>query len=118
METVMENDEYAAPSDSSPGTSESNSDKSPTNSSKNSKSVPAEVVGKIAGRSLSYLDTLLTMLQSQLSEIKSSGGGVKLFQRDDGLVILILGTRLCPGHQIIHSDLGCPLCQYGALSNN
>jgi hypothetical protein len=58
----------------------------------------------------SSLTALLTMLQSQLSEIKSAGANVRLFQRSDGVGILLTGVNFCPRHQIIHSGTTCPIC--------
>src|SRR5262245_53456837 len=63
------------------------------------------------GPTLSLLGFLLSQLQSQLAEIKHRGGvGVRMFQRNDGLAVLLPDVRLCDQHQILHDGAaGCPL---------
>jgi hypothetical protein len=36
---------------------------------------------------------------------------VRIFQRDDGLAILLGGVKLCSTHHLIHSGTACPICQ-------
>lgn len=106
----MENAGFADRSGSSPNLAESNSAKSQPISIDSLESAQGEAVGEVAGRNLTYLDSLLTMLQSQLSEIKSAGVNVRLFQRSDGVGILLTGVSFCLRHQIIHSGTTCPIC--------
>ena len=106
----MENAGFGDRSGSSPNLAESNSAKSQPISTDNLESAQGEAVGELAGRNLNYLDALLTMFQSQLSEIKSAGVNVRLFQRKDGVGILLTGISFCQRHQIMHDGTTCPIC--------
>lgn len=57
-----------------------------------------------------FLNALLSQLQSQLSEISERAGNVRLFQRKDGLGILLTDVQLCPRHQLMHGGQQCPMC--------
>jgi hypothetical protein len=92
----------------------SNSESSAPNSKPNSEQDLGEVATKRAVRTPRLLDVLLSQLQSQLGEISdvsSEGVAVRIFQRDDGLAILLGGVMLCPTHHLIHSGSVCPICK-------
>jgi hypothetical protein len=115
METDMENDALEDHSDSSEiprlGL---NSESSAPNTKPNSSDAPAEVATNRVAPTPTLLDVLLSQLQSQLGEISdvsSEGVAVRIFQRDDGLAILLGGVKLCPIHHLIHSGSACPICQ-------
>lgn len=57
------------------------------------------------------LDAWLSQVQSLLTEIKSRGASVRIFQRSDGLAFLLANVHQCPTHRIIHSGATCPICQ-------
>lgn len=110
METVMESADFADRSGSSRNPAESNSARSRRSLSPNSDPAPVEDAGQLPEPTLSFLNALLTQLQSQLSEINERAGSVRLFQRKDGLGILLMGVSLCPRHQVMHSGQTCPMC--------
>ncbi len=88
----------------------SRSAKSRRRSPGNSTPGPAEAVGMEVEPKLSSLDFLLSMLQSDLGEIADAGGGVKLFNPPDRIIIVLQGIRLCRNHSILHSGQTCPMC--------
>jgi len=106
----MENAGCAGYSDSRPHPPESKSGGLRPNLTPNSGLDLEREDGLSAEQTLSFLNALLTQLQSQLSEINERSGNVRLFQREDGLAILLTNVRLCPTHQIFHSGPMCPMC--------
>jgi len=117
MRTGMENAEFVNTSDSSTTSSrtqaKSNLDKSLQNSKPNSDDAPEKAGIENREMKLKFMDYLLSQLQSQLGEIndrkeEGAGVGVRMFQRDDGLAILLGGVALCPQHHIMHAG-DCPL---------
>jgi len=114
METDMENDALEDRSDSSALRLGSNSESSAPNLKPNSEPDQVEAGTSKAVRTPTLLDVLLSQLQSQLGEISDvsrEGVAVRIFQRDDGLAILLGGVKLCPTHHLIHSGSACPICQ-------
>lgn len=110
METAMENADFGERSDLSSKTFGSNSDGSATNSTPNLGQDLDKDDGVRAERKLSFLDALLSQLQSQLSELSQSGQKVRTFRRSDGLAFLLEGVSLCPKCNIIHTGTSCPHC--------
>jgi hypothetical protein len=110
-----EKDGYVDHSDSSENLRLGSSlESSAPNLKQNSEPDQEEVATSKAARMPSLLDVLLSQLQSQLGEISdvsAEGVAVRIFQRDDGLAILLGSVRLCPSHHIIHSGLVCPICR-------
>lgn len=113
----MENVEFANTSDSSMTNSKrqarSNLESSLQNSKQNSTDAPEKAGIENREPKLKFMDYLLSQLQSQLGEINDRKGegpgvGVRMFQRDDGLAILLGGVALCPLHHIMHAG-DCPL---------
>ena len=87
-----------------------NSEESLQNSPNSYASDPeAEDTNNLATK-LTLLDLLLTQLQSQLAELKNAGVGVRMFQKGEGVGILLEGVKRCAEHHIMHSMAGCPLC--------
>jgi hypothetical protein len=110
MEIVMESADFAGRSGSSRNPAESNSARSRQNLNPNSEPASVEDAGKVPEPTPNFLNALLSQLQSQLSEINERVGNVRLFQRKDGLGILLTGVNLCPRHQVIHGGQTCPMC--------
>lgn len=81
------------------------------NSPTRSANVQAEDAGGKVEPKLSLSDYLLTILQSDLSELKQSGVGVKLYKMAEGTQIALQGVRVCQEHQILHSGLKCHQCE-------
>lgn len=107
----MEKEDFAEPSDSVALRLGLNSDRSAPNSKPNSNDDQGEADIAKAGPTPNFLNAMLSQLQSVLGELRERGVGVRMFQRDDGLAILLEGAMLCSRHQIIHSATGCPICQ-------
>lgn len=89
---------------------ESNSDKSRKNSRKSSKSVPAVDAGSSAETNPNSLNVLLSMLQSNLGEIRDFGGSVRLFDDPNGLIIQLPNVAVCPKCKQIRFGPTCPMC--------
>ena len=110
----MENDALEDRSDSSESPRlGSNSESLPQKSKPNSNGDQVEAGTKRVVQKPTLLDVLLSQLQSQLGEISDlskEGVKVRIFQRDDGLAILLGGVMLCPAHHLIHSGNKCPIC--------
>src|SRR5262245_1143530 len=103
----VEQDAYL---DSSRGRRRSSSARSAKGSEGNSKPGPAADAGAEAETKLSSLDYLLTLLQSDLGEIKDKGGDVRLFAGPYGLTIQLLNVAICKSHKMMHSGQQCPMC--------
>lgn len=63
-----------------------------------------------AGKMLRLSDVLLSQLQALLGDLGEAGAGVRMFERPDGLAILLEEVRVCPAHQIIYKRESCPMC--------
>jgi hypothetical protein len=87
-----------------------NSEESAPNSKPNSEDDQVGADTNSQGPTLKLLDVLLSQFQSQLGEIKEEGVGVRMFERPDGLAILLEAVRVCPAHQIIYKRESCPMC--------
>jgi hypothetical protein len=87
-----------------------NSDRSAGNSRKNSKRGPAKDAGKEVETKLTSLDVLLSILQSDLGEIRDFGGVVQFFSYSDGLMIQLPNVAICHSHKMMHSGTICPMC--------
>jgi hypothetical protein len=104
----LEQDEF---SDSSHAPNpEANSDKSGRKSRKNSKSAQAKDAGDSAEKSPSSLNWLLSVLQSDLGEIRDFGGTVRLFDDPNGLIIQLPNVAICKSHKMMHFGTTCPMC--------
>jgi hypothetical protein len=88
----------------------SNSDGSDPNLKPNSESDRVGADTKSPETMLRLSDVLLSQLQSQLGELGEAGVGVKMFERSDGLAILLEEVRVCSTHQIIYKRESCPMC--------
>src|SRR5262245_15454613 len=111
MKTDMANVEQGGFSDSSHAPNQGkNSDKSSRNSLIDSKSAPAKDDGNSAGPSPSSLNWLLSMLQSDLGEIRDFGGAVRLFDDPNGLIIQLPNVAICKSHKMMHFGPICPMC--------
>lgn len=110
MLTDMENPERDASCDSSQTRRRGKSGKSPKTSQSNSDSAPAEETGAVAEPRLSSLDVLLSILQSDLGEIRDFGGVVRFFSDPNGLIIQLPNVAICQTHKMIHSGEICPHC--------
>ena len=98
-------------SDSSPAQNpEPNSDKSGRKSRRNSKNAPAKDAGASAEKSPSSLNWLLSVLQSDLGEIRDFGGTVRLFDDPNGLIIQLPNVAICHSHKMMHFGGTCPMC--------
>ena len=89
---------------------EANSDKSGRKSPQNSKSAPAKDAGGSAEKSPSSLNWLLSVLQSDLGEIRDFGGSVRLFDDPNGLIIQLPNVAICQNHKMFHFGTTCPMC--------
>lgn len=89
----------------------SNSAKSQMDSPKPSVSGPAEDDGVKAEPTLTLIDYLLTLLQSDLSELKQEGLEMKFYQAGEVLQIALTNVFVCPTHQILHSGRKCHQCK-------
>lgn len=87
-----------------------NSGKSMSESRRNSGTGRAGDAGEEAGPKATSLDLLLSLLQSDLGEIKDRGVDVDFYSHPKGLVILIAGAAICQKHKQIHSGETCPHC--------
>lgn len=111
MKTDTENAERAEFSDSSRAPNRGrNSGKLTKNSRKNSKRGPAKETGEAADTKLTSLDVLLSILQSDLGEIKDFGGAVQFFTYSDGIMIQLPNVAICQNHKMMHSGTTCPMC--------
>lgn len=106
----MENLEPDNHSVSSRGRSEKNSARSRPNSPRNSKSVEVADVGAGAAAKLTSCDILLSQLQSLIGEIKEAGKKVKLYQVENGIMVGLDDSAICPRHKILHDGMTCPHC--------
>lgn len=106
----MESADFAGRSGSSRNPAESNSAKSRRSLKANSEPDQAEDAGQPPEPTPNFLNAMLSQLQSQLSEISERAGNVRLFQRKDGMGILLTGVQLCPHHQLMHCGQQCPMC--------
>lgn len=75
-----------------------------------SKSAPARDAGEPAGPSPSSLNWLLSVLQSDLGEIKDFGGTVRLYGDPNGLIIQLPNVAICQTHKMMHFGPQCPIC--------
>jgi len=89
---------------------EPNSDKSGRKSRQNSKSAPAKDAGASAEKSPNSLNWLLSVLQSDLGEIRDFGGTVRLFDDPNGLIIQLPNVAICHSHKMMHFGGTCPMC--------
>jgi hypothetical protein len=111
MKTDMESAEQGGFSDSSHAPNrEANSDKSARKSRNNSKSAPAKDGGNSAEPNPSSLNWLLSVLQSDLGEIRDFGGVVRLFDDPNGLIIQLPNVAICHSHKMMHFGMACPMC--------
>src|SRR5215510_13012457 len=111
MLTDTENTERAKSSASSRTRRQvGDSDKSPENSRKNSRPGPAKDDGESAGSKLTNLDVLLSLLQSDLGEIRDFGGTVRFYEDPNGLIIQLPNVAICHNHKMMHSGQTCPMC--------
>jgi hypothetical protein len=88
----------------------SNSEESVPNLKLNSESDRVGADTASPERMLKLSDVLLSQLQSQLGDLGEAGVGVRMFERPDGLAILLEAVRVCPTHQIIYKRESCPMC--------
>jgi hypothetical protein len=110
MLTDMENTEREESSGSSQTRRRKNSDKSPPNSPKNSSPAPVAAGGDSPEPKLSSLNFLLTLLQSDLGEIKDKGGTVRMCADPNGLIIQLPNVAICQNHKMMHFGTACPMC--------
>src|SRR5262245_6810489 len=99
MLTDTENTEREEYSGSSQTRRRKNSDKSPPNSRNNSSPGPDAGGGESPEPKLSTLDYLLTLLQSDLGEIRDYGGSIRLFNTPNGLTIQLPNVAICHNHK-------------------
>jgi hypothetical protein len=59
---------------------------------------------------LTSLDLSLSLLQSDLGEIRDRGVSVRFFDDPNGLLIQLPNVRICRIHLMIHSGTTCPIC--------
>lgn len=88
----------------------SNSGRSTRRSRRNSGTGQAGDAGEEAEPKVTSLDLLLSLLQSDLGEIRDRGVDVDFYSHSKGLVILIAGVAICQKHKQIHSGETCPHC--------
>lgn len=86
------------------------SDRLTGNSRKSSRPDPDADAGQDREPRLSSLDVLLSILQSDLGEIRDYGAEVSFYSHQNGLVVLISGAAICQTHKQIHSGETCPHC--------
>jgi hypothetical protein len=111
MLTDMENDEQDKSFDSSRTRRQAGrSDKSRKNLRKNSKTAPARETGETAEPTLSSLDFMLGVLQSDLGEYRDFGGTVRLADDPNGLIIQLPNVAICHSHKMMHFGQKCPMC--------
>ena len=102
-----EREEYSG---SLPTRRRKNSDKSPPSSEKNSSRGPDADDGQSPEPKLSTLNFLLTLLQSDLGEIRDKGGIVRFFDDPNGLIIQLPNVVICKNHKMMHAGPTCPMC--------
>src|SRR5262245_5451170 len=111
MLTDMENDEQDKSFDSSHTRRQvGRSDKSRKNSRKNSEPGPVKETGETAEPSPNSLNWLLSLLQSDLGEIRDFGGTVRFFDDPNGLIIQLPNVAICKNHKMMHFGIACPMC--------
>jgi len=110
MLTDTESTEREEYSGSSQTRRRKNSDKSPANLPKNSSLGPDAGDGQSPEPKLSTLNFLLTLLQSDLGEIKDKGGTVRFFDDPNGLIIQLPNVAICKSHKMMHFGPICPMC--------
>src|SRR5262245_53445639 len=111
MSTDMENEERDKYFDSSPTRRQvGRSDKSRKNLLKNSKTAPVKETGETAEPTLSNLDFMLGVLQSDLGEYRDFGGTVRFYDDPNGLIIQLPNVAICQTHKMMHSGVTCPMC--------
>lgn len=59
---------------------------------------------------LSSLDFLLSVLQSDLGEIRDAGGSVRFFDDPNGLIIQLPNVAICKTHKMMRFGPRCPIC--------
>lgn len=89
---------------------EPNSDKSSQQSRKNSGIAPAKDAGSPAAPNPESLNWMLSVLQSDLGEIKDFGGTVRFFDDPSGLIIQLPNVVICHSHKRMHFGKTCPNC--------
>lgn len=89
---------------------ELNSGKSARKSRKSYSAAQVADAGREAETKLSGLDYLLTLLQSDLGEIRDIGGVVRLYDDPNGLIIQLPNVAICQNHKMMHSGQQCPMC--------
>ena len=87
-----------------------NSDRSARKSQTNSKSGPGKDAGESAETSPASLNWLLSVLQSDLGELRDFGGTVRLFDDPNGLIIQLPNVAICQTHKMMHFGATCPMC--------
>ena len=86
------------------------SDKSTSNSRRNLKRDQDVDAGKSVETKLTSLDVLLSILQSDLGEIRDFGGSVRFFDDPNGLIIQLPNVAICKSHKMMHFGGTCPMC--------
>lgn len=111
MSTDTENAEQGKSSDSSRTRRQAGrADRSQANSRRNSRNAPAKDAGSLAGPNPESLNWLLSVLQSDLGEIRDAGGTVRLFDDPSGLIIQLPNVATCLTHKMFKFGPQCPLC--------
>src|SRR5215510_12040591 len=111
MLTDMENDEQDKYFDSSRTRRQAGrSGKSQKNSRKSSRPAPVRETGETAEPTLSSLDFMLGVLQSDLGEYRDFGGTVQLCDDPNGLIIKLPNVAICKSHKMMHFGPTCPMC--------
>jgi|SRR5215475_6783908 len=111
MKTDMANVEQGGFSDSSHAPNpKKNSDRSQASLRTDSKNVPARDAGDSVEPSPNSLNWLLSLLQSDLGEIRDFGGTVRFFDDPNGLIIQLPNVAICKSHKMMHFGQTCPMC--------
>jgi hypothetical protein len=110
MLTDTENTERGESSGSSQTRRRKNSDKSPPSLPKNSSPAQDAGDGDNPEPKLSSLNWLLSLLLSDLGEIRDKGGAVEFFTHPDALFIKLPNVAICQNHKMMHFGIACPMC--------
>src|SRR5262249_156411 len=88
----------------------SSSPRSRKSSASNSKHDQAADDGGEVEPKLTSLDVLLSMLQSDIGEIRDFGAVVQIYRNPTGgIAILLPGVEICPTCKIMHTGAKCPI---------